>query len=54
MRPIKIVEGQLVPPPYLKGVYATRAGDPVYLDLTSRHAPKKLREMAEEMAGAKR
>jgi hypothetical protein len=54
MRPIKIVEGPLVPPPYLKSLYESRAGDPVYLDLTSRHAPEKLRQMAEGMATAKR
>lgn len=50
MRPMKIVEGTLVPPPYLKSLYETRAGDPVYLDLTSRDAPRRLREMAEAMA----
>lgn len=52
MRPIKITAGTLVPPPYLKSLYETRAGDPVYLDLTSREAPRRLREMAEEMAGS--
>jgi hypothetical protein len=51
MRPIKISEGRLVPPPYLKKIYDEKAGEPVYLDMTSREAPAKLRAMAEEMAG---
>lgn len=49
IKPIKISEGRLVPPPYLKQLYEEKAGEPVYLDITSRHAPQKLREFAEEM-----
>jgi hypothetical protein len=52
MRPIKITEERLVPPPYLKKLYEEKAGEPVYLDITARHAPQKLREMAQEMATA--
>lgn len=50
MKPIKVTEGRLVPPPYLKKLYEEKAGEPVYLDITSRHAPQKLRELAEDMA----
>jgi TIR domain len=53
MKPIKIKEAGLVPPPYLKKLYEEKAGEPVYLDMTSRHAPQKLREMAEDMAHRK-
>jgi hypothetical protein len=49
IKPIKISESRLVPPPYLSALYEKTAGDPVYLDLTSRHAPQKLRELAEDM-----
>jgi hypothetical protein len=49
MRPIKISEGRLVPPPYLQKLYEEKAGEPVYLDMTSREAPSKLRQMAEGM-----
>lgn len=49
MKPIKITKSRLVPPPYLKKLYKKTAGDPVYLDMTSRHAPQKLRELAEDM-----
>jgi len=50
IKPIKITEGRLVPPPYLKKLYEEKAGEPVYLDVTSRNAPQKLRELAEDMA----
>jgi len=50
MRPIKITAETLVLPPYLKDLYDRVAGEPVYLDMQSRHAPARLREMAEEMA----
>jgi hypothetical protein len=50
MKPIKITDGRLVPPPYLKKLYEEKAGEPVYLDIASRHAPQKLRELAEDMA----
>jgi hypothetical protein len=49
MKPIKITKSRLVPPPYMKKLYKKTAGDPVYLDMTSRHAPQKLRELAEDM-----
>jgi hypothetical protein len=49
MRPIKISEGRLVAPPYLRELYEDKAGEPVYLDMTSRHAPHKLRELADDM-----
>jgi len=50
IKPIKITEGRLVPPPYLKKLYEEKAGEPVYLDITARNAPQKLRELAEDMA----
>jgi len=49
MRPVKISEGRLLPPPYLRELYDQKAGEPVYLDMTSRHAPQKLRELADDM-----
>jgi hypothetical protein len=49
MRPVKISEGRLVPPPYLRKLYEQKAGEPVYLDMTSHHAPQKLRELADDM-----
>ncbi len=51
MRPVKIAEGRLVPPPALKTLYDEKAGEPVYLDMNSRDAPARLREMADAMAG---
>lgn len=51
MRPVKITEGRLVPPPALKKLYDEKAGEPVYLDMNSRDAPARLREMADAMAG---
>lgn len=50
MRPVKITEDRLVPPPALKKLYEEKAGEPVYLDMNSRDAPARLREMADAMA----
>ena len=49
MKPIKNTKSRLVPPPHLKKRYQKTAGDPIYLVMTSRHAPQKLRELAEDM-----
>jgi hypothetical protein len=53
MRPLKISAEPLTPPPYLKDLYERMAGEPVFLDMHSRHAPARLRQMAEEMAGSR-
>lgn len=43
MRPLKISAEPLIPPPYLKDLYERMAGEPVFLDMHSRHAPARLR-----------
>jgi hypothetical protein len=53
MRPLKISAEPLTPPPYLKDLYERMAGEPVFLDMHSRRAPARLRQMAEEMAGSR-
>lgn len=49
MRALKLTEGRLVPPPHLRALYDQYAGSAVYLDMTARDAPHKLRELAESM-----
>jgi hypothetical protein len=37
-----------------RSLYQPVAGEPVFVDMHSRHAPARLRQMAEEMARSRR
>ena len=49
--PVKISPGRLVAPPNMLKLFNEKAGDPKYLDLTSRGYLDELRKIVTEMAG---
>ncbi len=49
--PVKTTAGRLVPPPDMQRLFEDKAGEPLYLDLTSRGYLNELRELAMRMAG---
>ena len=49
--PVKTTAGRLVAPPDMRKLFEGKAGEPLYLDLTSRGYLNELRDMAARMAG---
>lgn len=47
--PIKTTPGRLVPPPDMRNIFDEKAGEPMFLDLTSRGYLNQLRELVDEM-----
>lgn len=49
MRPIRVLPGELVPPPYLEEAFEQNAADALYIDIASHDAPHQMRELAQEL-----
>lgn len=49
--PVKTTPDNLVPPPSMRKLFDDKAGEPMYLDLTSRGYLDELRELVNEMTG---